>query len=548
MSAPSAGARPLYPADRARVEQERREAAAQLFQRTVDDVRLVAAQAWEAKVRKRLSPPLPSSGVGLLLRPVPTPVHRPAPGMLPTSKPGRVTANEGFAMRLLEQLLTKSLLSPPVTRPIKPHAARMPSAERGVSVGFLRAVCRFFAKHGGGARSMDDVCGHRDLHGQWDGQRVSICTLTSTSGLSLVETCVVHAQQQGIDVSPLFGPATTYVSYAWCGSTLADIATASHRGLRRLQASEASSGGRRRFLWLDAVCASQNQLAGRYTHEGEAVRYIQGSPEYLAVSEDCATLIDGSLSACSEVILFLAPLLDEWRPPRHAYLDAEHQPPPRGTRCVGPVALTRAWVLCELATLISRPDEGAAAGANGGGDGNGGGVKLVVELRAQDVPLLRRTLETDLGRLTAMVDSVDVATSQLCRISDRELISARLAAAGGGGEDAAEVINRRLRTRLRRWLIDATREAVKAAHLSNAEDSSRESRGLLDALSSLLRDQGEATVEDEEASAAKLPVPLPVVGGPATFPFHTEVALPPAAATHRPPPPLGKGSDFAATA
>ena len=137
-------------------------------------------------------------------------------------------------------------------------------------------------------------------------------------------------------------------------------------------------------------------------------------------------------------------------------------------------------------------------------DGNGG-VKLVVELRAQDVPLLRRTLETDLGRLTAMVDSVDVATSQLCRISDRELISARLAAAGGGGEDAAEVINRRLRTRLRRWLIDATREAVKAAHLSNAEDSSRESRGLLNALSSLLRDQGEATVEASPSLRSSLP-------------------------------------------
>ena len=66
-----------------------------------------------------------------------------------------------------------------------------------------------------------------------DHLRPHILRLTSGSGLSLVENCMLLAQQDGTDVSALFGVSTTYVSAATFGATLADLNGICERTVKR---------------------------------------------------------------------------------------------------------------------------------------------------------------------------------------------------------------------------------------------------------------------------------------------------------------------------
>ena len=104
----------------------------------------------------------------------------------------------------------------PTHTPVRPHARRLPSSERGVSLAFVRAFCRFVVKRGAVQLPMDDLCARPTLP-------VSLCHLTAHTGLSLVETLVLLAQRDGTDLSSLFGHATTYVTYAEHGTCLAEV-------------------------------------------------------------------------------------------------------------------------------------------------------------------------------------------------------------------------------------------------------------------------------------------------------------------------------------
>ena len=65
---------------------------------------------------------------------------------------------------------------------MKPHAARLPSGARGVSLAFLRAVRDFYAARGGLGQVMGDICKKGET---------SVCSLTRSTGLSLAESVVL---------------------------------------------------------------------------------------------------------------------------------------------------------------------------------------------------------------------------------------------------------------------------------------------------------------------------------------------------------------------
>ena len=88
--------------------------------------------------------------------------------------------------------------------PVKPHAARLPSGARGVSLAFLRAVRDYYAARGGLGQVMGDICKKGET---------SVCSLTRSTGLSLAESVVLAAEKGGIDASPLVGSATSFFSY-----------------------------------------------------------------------------------------------------------------------------------------------------------------------------------------------------------------------------------------------------------------------------------------------------------------------------------------------
>ena len=114
-------------------------AEAEKWKKGVDDVRLAAAQYWHENAMTRAAPP-PPSGVGLLTGLVPRPSHRRAPALQTGNEaPRKIMALEVLATRLLDGVLLQALNGIPVTLPVRPHALRVPSAERGVSLSFVRA-------------------------------------------------------------------------------------------------------------------------------------------------------------------------------------------------------------------------------------------------------------------------------------------------------------------------------------------------------------------------------------------------------------------------
>ena len=81
----------------------------------------------------------------------------------------------------------------PTALPIRPHATRLPSRDRAVSLLFLATVHHFYGTHGGLQLSMERVCNK-------DGpsECVSVRTLTASTGLSLAESAAhVRSPQKG---------------------------------------------------------------------------------------------------------------------------------------------------------------------------------------------------------------------------------------------------------------------------------------------------------------------------------------------------------------
>ena len=118
-----------------------------------------------------------------------------------------------LAEHLLDTLAKDSSTKPPVELPVTPHDSRLSSGERGVSIGFLRGLSAFLKKSGDAhLKSMAFV-------NRGEGFEVSVCELTKTTGLSLVESLVMVAERDAVDAGTMFGTASNFFSYSWEGST-----------------------------------------------------------------------------------------------------------------------------------------------------------------------------------------------------------------------------------------------------------------------------------------------------------------------------------------
>ena len=178
-------------------------------------------------------------------------IHHVEPVVSPSAPPPvELEDPEALAEWLLERLLANA--ENEVALPVRPHSKRLRSGARGFSVTFLRAFLYFLRRRGAHELQMAELC-------KQPGLAVSVCRLTASTGLSLIESCVLLAEAEGVDTSALFGVATSFFSYSWTGTQVDHMAAAAERGVSQLE--EASTGPR--CLWLDMLCASQNLLAVR---------------------------------------------------------------------------------------------------------------------------------------------------------------------------------------------------------------------------------------------------------------------------------------------
>ena len=128
-----------------------------------------------------------------------------------------------------------------LVKPIKAHADRIPGEMRAVTVEFLRGFVDFLMENGGEPEwDMADICKKRN-HGE-DEPGTSVLDLTAMTGLSLVESL---ARIAGVaQTFKLFGRATTYFSYPWVGTKLADVVAA----IEDFEALH-KDDGIKRFFW-----------------------------------------------------------------------------------------------------------------------------------------------------------------------------------------------------------------------------------------------------------------------------------------------------------
>ena len=87
----------------------------------------------------------------------------------------------------------------------------------------------------------------------------SACELTKSTGLSLAESLVLAASAagDGTSIGDVIGEATSFYSYCWQGTKLRDMLDAIEKILAALEAD-----GKRRYVWIDILCASQNLRQG----------------------------------------------------------------------------------------------------------------------------------------------------------------------------------------------------------------------------------------------------------------------------------------------
>ena len=78
----------------------------------------------------------------------------------------------------------------------------------------MRGVRAFYERHGGLEKTMGDVC-------KEEGCATSVCALTASTGLSLVESVLCAAGDA--DSSSLVGVANCFLSYSWTGTRLVDV-------------------------------------------------------------------------------------------------------------------------------------------------------------------------------------------------------------------------------------------------------------------------------------------------------------------------------------
>ncbi|KOO33557.1 tpr repeat-containing protein [Chrysochromulina tobinii] len=223
--------------------------------------------------------------------------------------------------------------------PVRPHARRLPSGRRGITRKMLRAIRRFYCARGALGMLMGDLI-------KKEGFEWSVCALTRSTGLSLIESLALTAEARGEVVDALIGLATTFFSYSWDGTKLGDMLDAIERRLAELEASD----GVTRYVWIDIFAASQTLLAGEF----DAGRYPRGSEEHTARKEDTDHVFADAMAAIGELLLYCSPLTAEWPAPNQPFLLPERGAPPAGWLRRGPGAMTRAWCMFELVKALAK--------------------------------------------------------------------------------------------------------------------------------------------------------------------------------------------------
>ena len=350
------------------------------------------------------------------------------------------------------------------TMPVRAHAARLASGDRGLSRVALRALRAFYHAHGALDKLMGDVC-------KEGGFAASVCALTRSTGLSLAESLVLRRAAGDRDVGALVGRATTFFSYSWTGTRLGDMLDAIERTLGALEAAD----GRVRYVWVDMFAASQTLLAGAFLPEAPEARARLKADDrgaYAARKEDTDTIFDSALGAVDELLLFCSPLADEWAAPPHAFLLPDRGEPPQGWWRKGAPAFSRAWCLFEIVSALAK------------------GCELHVVLSEADMHSFEALLTERFDEIAHIVASLDARDAQISKVDDREYILSQVATLDGG----LSAVTARVCAAMRKWLAAEGRAALERMPAAERGTST-----LINNLGSLLKLQG-----DREGAAALL--------------------------------------------
>ena len=139
---------------------------------------------------------------------------------------------DSLADTLLDAIVAARVPKGTLDLPVRsPHKRRLQSGRRGITRAMLRAIRRIYLARGALGMLMSDVC-------KMQGFEWSVCALTRSTGLSLVETLVLTAEARGEVADALIGLATTFFSYSWEGTKLGDMLDAIERRLAELEAAD----------------------------------------------------------------------------------------------------------------------------------------------------------------------------------------------------------------------------------------------------------------------------------------------------------------------
>ena len=337
----------------------------------------------------------------------------PAPG-----PPPHLQAATARTVRLLESLAAKEER---VEQPVLSNEERLRSGQRGMTRALLFGVKAFFEQHGALDKTMQDIVNEH-------GFPFSACELTKSTGLSLTETLVQEAYREageGEGIEELVGDATCFFSYSWTGTKLRDLLTAIERVLAKLEAAD----GKRRYVWVDILCASQNLLQGVIKDKDLSSAEVG---------------IEDAISTASELIFYMEPLSeDEWAAPAHPFLLAEQGEPAAGWMRRGPAALTRAWCIFELAKSLSKE------------------CTLHVLLSETSVAQFEEKMRNDrygFNWISRILGRVDVKQAQITKVEDRAYILGEVGKLPG----ALGAINSRVMAALGGWVVGEAQALLAA--------------------------------------------------------------------------------------
>ena len=373
--------------------------------------------------------------------------------VLAVMTPEAQAAAQARTLRLLDSLAAKAER---VERPVLLNSERRRSGQRGMTRALLFGVKAFFEQHNALDKVMQDIVNEH-------GFPFSACELTKSTGLSLTETLVREAGE-GEGIEELVGEATCFFSYSWTGTKLRDLLAAIERVLAKLEAAD----GKRRYVWVDILCASQNLLQG-----------VIKDPDLSSAEVG----IEDAISTAGELLFYMEPLsLIEWAAPAHPFLLPEQGEPAAGWMRRGPAALTRAWCIFELAKSLSK------------------GCTLHVLLSETSVAQFEDKMRND-GRghrwIGQILGRVDVKQAQITKVEDHAYILGEVKQLPGG----LGAINSRVMAALGGWVVGEAQ-----AMLAALPEAKRGTSPLLSNVAGVLGVQGrlaEAEVLERERLAAK---------------------------------------------